>query len=266
MPTFLKLFKNKHAVLGMIHLRALPGTPFYDGDDQKIIDQALAELAIYNQANVDGVIIENMHDIPYLKENVGPEITSFMTKAALAIRAQTDLPCGLQILAGANKAALAVAKAANFQFIRAEGFVFAHVGDEGIIESNAGELLRYRKKINAEDIFVITDIKKKHSAHSITADVSIEETARAADFFASDGLIITGNATGHQASFEEVKQVRQSTNLPVIIGSGVNIENVNLYINNSDALIIGSSFKKDGFWKNKLDKKRVEAFMAHINK
>ncbi len=266
MSTFLQLFKTPNAILGMIHLRALPGTPFYDGDDQKIIDQVLEELYIYNKAGLDGVIIENMHDIPYLKENVGPEITAFMAKAALAVRANTDLPCGLQILAGANKEALAVAKSANFQFIRAEGFVFAHVGDEGIIESNAGALLRYRKKIAADDILVLTDIKKKHSAHTITSDVSIEETARAATFFASDGLIITGNSTGHQASLDEVKKVKQATHLPVLIGSGITIQNVNQYLGHSDALIIGSSFKKDGFWKNGLDGNRVKAFMKHIGR
>lgn len=248
----------------MIHLRALPGTPFYDGNDQKIIDQALAELQIYNDAGVDGIMIENMHDIPYLKEKVGPEITAFMTKVAVAIRENTDKPCGLQILAGANKEALAVAKVTGFQFIRAEGFVFAHVGDEGLIESNAGELLRYRKKIEADHILVLTDIKKKHSAHSITADVSIEETAKAASFFASDGLIITGNSTGHHASLDEVQRVRHSTNLPVLVGSGITIENVQTYINNCDAMIIGSWFKKEGYWKNEVDASRVNAFMKQI--
>ncbi len=264
MGNFLNLFNHQNAVLGMIHLRALPATPFYDGDDQKIIDQALRELEIYNRAGLDGIMIENMHDIPYLKETVGPEIIAFMTKAAVAIRANTDKPCGLQVLAGANKAALAVAKAAKFEFIRAEGFVFAHVGDEGIIESNAGELLRYRKKIDAENVFVLTDIKKKHSAHAITSDVSIEETAKAAEFFASDGLIITGNATGQQASSDEVGRVRRSTNLPVLIGSGITIDNAAQYFGISDAFIVGSWFKKDGYWKNALDKTRVEAFMKAV--
>ena len=53
-------------------------------------------------------------------------------------------------------------QAADLQFIRAEGFVFAHVADEGVIESDAGQLLRYRKSIDADDIMVFTDVKKKH--------------------------------------------------------------------------------------------------------
>ena len=48
------------------------------------------------------------------------------------------------------------------QYIRAEGFVFAHVADEGIIQSDAGSLLRYRKSIDADDVMIWTDIKKKH--------------------------------------------------------------------------------------------------------
>ena len=111
---------------------------------------------------------------------------------------------GAQILAGANKQALAAALASGIDFIRAEGYVFAHVADEGIIESNAGELLRYRKQIGADNILVFTDIKKKHSSHSITADVDLKETAKAAEFFISDGLIVTGSATGEEANQNDV--------------------------------------------------------------
>jgi predicted TIM-barrel enzyme len=56
---------------------------------------------------------------------------------------------------------LAAANSAGLDFIRTEGFVFAHVADEGLIESDAGELLRYRKQIDGENILIFTDIKKK---------------------------------------------------------------------------------------------------------
>ena len=47
-------------------------------------------------------------------------------------------------------------------FIRAEGFVYSHVADEGWIDSSAGELLRYRTRVGADTISILTDIKKKH--------------------------------------------------------------------------------------------------------
>ena len=104
-----------------------------------------------------------MHDLPYLNRKVGPEITAAMSVVANEVKREVkNLPCGIQILAGANKDALAVAKAAGLEFIRAEGFVFSHVADEGIMNSDAGELLRYRKEIGADDVLVFCDIKKKH--------------------------------------------------------------------------------------------------------
>ena len=104
-----------------------------------------------------------MHDIPYLNRHVGPEIVAAMSVVCNEVKREVqNLPCGVQILAGANTEALAVAKAAGLDFIRAEGFVFSHVADEGLMNSDAGEILRYRKQIGADDVLVFTDIKKKH--------------------------------------------------------------------------------------------------------
>ncbi|MBM4404404.1 MAG: BtpA family membrane complex biogenesis protein, partial [Candidatus Cloacimonetes bacterium] len=178
-------------VIGMLHVPALPGTPAHVLSIPEIISFVLREAEIYAQCDVDALLIENMHDVPYLKNQVGEEITAALTVVCLAVKQRYDLPCGVQILAAANRAALAVALAAGLQFIRAEGFVYAHIADEGYIESCAGDLLRYRKQIAASHIRIFTDIKKKHSAHTITADTSLAETIRTADFFRSDAIIIT---------------------------------------------------------------------------
>jgi len=169
-------------------------------------------------------------------------------------------------LAGANIEALGAAVSAGLDFIRAEGFVFAHVADEGIITSDAAEILRYRKQIGAEDILVLTDIKKKHSAHAITGDVSIVETAHAAEFFLSDGVIVTGVATGLEADLDELRRVKAAVDIPVLIGSGVTLNNVNAYLELADALIIGSHFKYDGQWENGVELERVKKFMEKVER
>ncbi|KAF3833205.1 hypothetical protein F7725_026870 [Dissostichus mawsoni] len=184
---FFNLFgRLKSVVIGMIHVKALP-------------EEACREAEIYREAGIDAVVIENMHDIPY-SFSVGPEVTACLTAVCSAVRnICPQLPLGVQILSSANQQALAVALASGLDFIRAEGFVFSHVADEGLLNACAGDLLRYRKQIGAEHVQIFTDIKKKHSSHALTSDVSIEETAHAAEFFLSDGLIITGAATGQQA-------------------------------------------------------------------
>jgi len=262
---YVKLFNIYKAVIGVIHVSALPGTPNYKGSVKQIIDLAKKEALLYKGNGIDAIAIENMHDVPYLKRKVGPEITSLMSVIGYEVKNLTNVPCGIQILAGANKEALAVAHSAGLDFVRAEGFVFAHVADEGIMESDAGELLRYRKQIGAENILIFTDIKKKHSSHSITADVDIIETANAAQFFLSDGLIITGSSTGKEADIEEVKKVKEEIDIPVIIGSGITKENIKKYFPISDAFIVGSSLKKKGLWMNEVDDKRVKDLLKKVN-
>jgi len=260
----INLFGIKKPVIGMIHIDALPGTPNYGGDVKSIINKAKKEAEIYKDSGIDILMIENMHDAPYLKRKVGPEITSLMGVIGYEIKKSFSLPCGIQILAGANKGAIAAANSAGLDFIRAEGFIYAHVADEGIMESDAGELLRYRKMIGAENVLNFTDIKKKHSSHSITSDVDIIETARTAEFFKSDGVVITGIATGKEADVEEVKQVKENINIPVMIGSGLTADNIENYYSFADGFIVGSYFKRDGFWKNEIDPKRVIKFMKKV--
>ena len=255
---------NSKLVIGMIHLDALPGTPKYSGKFNNTIEKAIAEAEIYKSAGLKGIMIENMHDVPYLNNSSGPEITSSMAIIGYEIKKRTGLIVGIQVLASANKEAIAIAHSANLDFIRAEGFVFAHVADEGITESNAGEILRYRKQIGADNVMVFTDIKKKHSSHTITSDVSIVETAKAAEFFLSDGLIITGSSTGEVANIAELINVKKKTKLPVIIGSGVSADNIHKYYNLADVFIVGSDFKKNGNWQNGVDKTRVVKFLEKL--
>jgi len=213
-----KILGADKAIIAMIHVGALPGTPAYAGSVQQIIDQAAGEAELYRRGGVDALAIENMHDTPYLRGDVGPEVTAAMAVVGREVKRAAGLPCGVQVLAGANETALAVAQAAGLDFVRAEGFIFAHVADEGLIESCAGALLRYRAKIGAHDIAVLTDIKKKHSAHAITGDVSIAETARAAEFFRSDAVVVTGVATGAAADPTELEAVRAAVSIPVVVG------------------------------------------------
>ncbi|KAF7198908.1 uncharacterized protein F13E9.13, mitochondrial [Nothobranchius furzeri] len=261
---FSSLFgRLKSNVIGMIHIKALPGSPLGCLRISQITEEACREAAVYLDAGVDGLIVENMHDVPY-SFSVGPEVSTCMTVVCSAVRSICPrMPLGVQILSSANQQAMAVALASGLDFIRAEGFVFSHVADEGLLNACAGDLLRYRKQIGAENVQVFTDIKKKHSSHALTSDVTIKETARAAEFFLSDGLILTGSATGQQPDPQELTEVSHSVGIPVLIGSGVTYDNVESYLDAS-GMIIGSHFKQGGHWANALDPERVGKFMGKI--
>lgn len=256
------LFNVPRALIGMLHLGALPGSPECRSSGGKELDEvigrAIDEAKVYRDAGFHVLAIENMHDRPYLKGAVGPEIVAAMSAVGREVRKAVPLPLGVQVLAGANREALAVALACGASFVRVEGFVFAHVADEGIIESDAGVLLRYREQIGAGHIKIFADIKKKHSAHAITVDVSLADTAHAAEFALADGVIVTGTSTGRQTEPDEVKAVAAAVGLPVFVGSGVTPENIAKYPQ-ADGFIIGSSVKRDGHWANPIDRERVQA-------
>lgn len=258
------LFGRPRAVLGMIHLDPLPGTPFYKADSvNQIIDKAAGEAEILQRTGFDGAIIENMHDRPYIQPPHGPETVAVMTRAALAVRAAAPkLKLGVQVLSCGTKEALAIALACGGSFIRAENFVFAHVADEGLLPTaDAGPLLRYRRSIGADHIAVLCDIKKKHAAHALTADVSIAQTADAAELFGADGVIVTGAATGKPTSLEELSAVRATTELPVLVGSGANPSMLPALFLHCDAVIVGSWIKRDGVWNSPVDAGRCGEFI-----
>lgn len=258
------MLKVLKSIIGMVHVGALPGTPKNREDVESIISKAVFEAKTLEKHGVDAIMIENMHDRPYCNKRVGPEIVSAMTAVACAIRKEVAVPLGVQILAGANKEALSVALVAGFDFIRAEGFVFGHLADEGWIESDAAELLRYRKQIGAEHVKVFVDVKKKHSSHAVTNDVSIEETAKAAEFFLADGLIVTGSSTGQKASIEDVKGVKGAVGIPVLIGSGICETNIHEYWELADGFIVGSALKYNSNWENDVDPDRVKSFVKRV--
>ncbi|KAK2148275.1 hypothetical protein LSH36_506g02024 [Paralvinella palmiformis] len=283
MPNFVQIFgRLKSVVIGMIHLKALPGiaintvcivvsalerqsSPGCTKPIKEIISTACYEADMYQSADVDGILIENMFDIPWQRpEQIGPETVASITAACTAIKKTIrSLPIGVHVLAGGNKEALAIAKAAGLQFIRAEGYVFSHVGDEGLHHSCAAELTRYRCHIGAEDVHIFTDIKKKHCAHAITSDVSIGDTAKAAELFLSDGVVVTGTATGVASDTADLQEVQQAVSIPVLVGSGVTETNLSDYMS-AEAMIVGTHFKMAGDIRNTVDKNRVKQFMAKV--
>ncbi|MEM1166602.1 MAG: BtpA/SgcQ family protein [Planctomycetota bacterium] len=254
-----EIFGTTKALVGMVHVAALPGTARASAPLADVQAKAITEAKMLADAGFDSVILENMHDVPYLMREVGPEIVASMTAIAEKVVSAVSIPVGVQILAGANIAAMAVAHASGARFIRAEGFVYSTVADEGMFtKADAGPLLRYRRQIGADDISVIVDIKKKHSSHALTSDVNIAETARGAEFNGADAVIVTGTSTGRPVSIQDIREVQTATTLPVCIGSGTTPENIREMFQFADAAIVGSWYKGEGTWSADPDPERVK--------
>jgi len=248
-------------LIACLHLLPLPGSPRWAGKTSAVVDRALREADLFLEAGVDGLIIENTHDIPYPRRAAEAATVAGMTVVADRVRRLTERPLGVQVLAGANLAALDIAVACDLDFIRVEGFAYAHVADEGLIEADAAELMRRRAFLQAERIEVWADVKKKHSSHALTADLNLRDMAEGALYFMADGVVVTGGMTGRPASIEELDSI---ADLPVrrVVGSGITVDNARDYARRADILIVGSSLKSDGDWRGDVERPRVESLVS----
>lgn len=261
------LFARQKPLIGMVHAWALPGTPRYESGIEAIAQQAASEAQMLENAGFDALIVENMHDAPYVWGDLGPEITAAMTRIALEVRTAVKLPLGVQILSGGHNEALAAASCGAGDFVRCENFVFSHVADEGLIsKAVAGEMLRYRKQIDAERVAIFADIKKKHASHALTADISVGEAAKAAAFFGADALIVSGKSTADPAEVSEVLEAKEASGLPVLVGSGLTPDNAGDMFEVADAVIVGSWYKQDGDWRRPLDPVRVRKLVDAVDR
>jgi membrane complex biogenesis BtpA family protein len=245
----------------MIAVLPLPGSPLYDGDDQRVIDQALSDLDIYKKAGVDSILLENDHDLPYIQPPLDEKAIALMTEICKEARKQFSGPIGIQMLEAANITSLEIAAEADLDYIRVEAFVFAHVGGSGIINGSAGKILRRRKDLKAEHIKVFADVKKKHGSHSLTIDLDITDEIMQAEFFLADGVIVTSQFTGLHPDKNDLIKAKNATKLPVVIGSGMNVNNISDYLPLADGFIVGSYFRKDGKFLENLEPERLLRFM-----
>ena len=249
------------ALVGMVHLLPLPGSPRWGGDMTAVLDAARRDAEALVTGGCDFLLVENMGDVPYLRGTVAPETVAAMARATAAV-VDLGVPTGVQVLAAANREALGVAVAAGAQFIRAEGFAYAHVADEGWIDAAAGPLLRARRALGAE-IEVWADIQKKHSAHAVTADLSLADWAHGAVFCGAHAVVVTGTATGRPTASSDV-EAAATAGCPVVVGSGVDPHNVGAVAHAASAVIVGSWLKVDGDWRNPVDVDRVRRLRAAL--
>lgn len=268
-PNYIKeIFHQKRAVIGMVHLRPLPGAPHYKGGNlEEVYDWAIRDANALEEGGVDGLIIENAWDIPFSKpENIGFETVAAMTSVANKLKTQTNLPIGINCLANGAIQALAVAKAADLPFVRVNQWVNAYIANEGFVEGASAKAARYRSQIKGEDIKMFIDVHVKHGSHSIIADRSLADQTHDNVFFDADVLIATGTRTGNETQVSEIEGIKNHTDLPVIVGSGMTAENAAKILSVADGCIVGSFLKEEGKWWNPVSKEAVRNFMSEVEK
>ncbi|TAM66966.1 MAG: BtpA/SgcQ family protein [Microbacteriaceae bacterium] len=266
----LRLFGHDHALIGMLHLLPLPGAPRFDPHVgmSAVLERAEREAGQLLDAGFDGFIVENGWDIPFVKPaDVGHETSAALATVVTNLRnVYPSVPIGVNCLANAVDTSIAVACAAGGNFVRANQWANAYIANEGFIEGRAGMVARYRHSIGADDITVWADVHVKLGSHAITADRSLTEQARDAAWFDANALIVTGRRLGDPPLREELHEIKDATNLPVVVGSGVTVSNLAEIFEFADAAIVGSSIKQHGVWHGDMDEGVLKAMVHERNR
>lgn len=239
---------GKKFVIGMVHCLPLPGSPGFRGSMAEIIKRAVADAKALEKAGVDALMIENMGDEPF---GITLETSQVAALAAVSavVAQKVGLPLGIDAAMNDYQAAISIAKAVSGSFVRIPVFVDTVEYYGGIVKPVAREAIMLRRHLQAEEIKIFADIQVKHT-HLLLPHVLIEDSAKVAESCGADAIIVTGTHTGGETPLEMIKRVRAVTKLPLIVGSGVNVSNVQEQLSIADGAIVGSSLKEGGHWQN----------------
>jgi membrane complex biogenesis BtpA family protein len=261
--TLADLFATERPVIGMVHLWPLPGAPGYAGYGMgTILDHARRDAQALLEGGVDGLIVENMWDLPYyVGTDVPLEAVTAQAVAARAIVEMADVPVGINVVHNGGLVELAIAVSAGAAFMRVCILTGARLWDTGDLDQGCGaDLLRKRKELGAEEIKLFADVDKKHSGPfpGLDLETHIEWT----EFYRADALIVSGRMTGDAPSLDKVRQAKEFATRPILMGSGTSAENIADFFQYADGAIVGSSLKVDGIAENPVDVERVRRYMA----
>jgi membrane complex biogenesis BtpA family protein len=235
------------ALFGMVHLGPLPGAPSFTSLDE-VLELAMYDARASVAGGCDGLVIENFGDRPFTRARVEAETVAAMTRVVTEIAREVRVPFGINVLRNDALSALAIAAATGAAFIRVNIHTGAAVTDQGIIEGDAYATLRKRTAI-APDVLIFADYRVKHATPM--GEVSARDLRLRG---LADAIIITGRETGAVADPDQIRELRENVDAPLLVGSGLSAENASQFAD-ADGAIVGTSIKTDG----RVDRARVEA-------
>jgi uncharacterized protein len=262
---FEEIFHTSKPIIGMVHLPPLPLSPKWAGEGyESILRFALQDARALERGGADGIILENQNDLPFLPKEVQPVTAAYMAALGSDLRRQVNLPLGINVLFNDWQAEMAVAAAAGASFIRVEVLVDPSWSDLGYLEACAPGLLRLRQTLRS-DVKIFADVQGKYTVPCSPRPLT-DSAQDAQDRGLADAVIITGSGTGHPASLEDIRHVKKSLHIPILVGSGVTPQNLAELLGAADGAIVGSFFKRNGELENPVDADRVLQIMEIARK
>lgn len=260
-----QIFKTDCPAIGVVHLLPLPTSPRWGGDLKVVIDRAEQEATALASGGVDGILVENFFDAPFAKDRVDPVVVSAMTLIIQRLMQLVSLPIGVNVLRNDARSALAIASCVKAPFIRVNVLTGVMATDQGLIEGQAYDLLRYRRELGS-DVKLLADVLVKHARPlgSPTLTTAVQDTIERG---LADAVILSGWSTGSPPNLEDLElAAAAAAGTPVFIGSGANWENIASLMQAADGVIVSSSLKRHGRREQPIDPIRVSQFVEAMQR
>lgn len=259
------LFGVAKPVIGMCHLRALPGDPHYDAATgmDAVVEHARSELKGLQEGGVDAVMISNEFSLPYLTRTE-PITAISMARVIGDLRPEIQVPFGVNVLwDGTASIDLAVATGASF--VR-EIFTGVYASDFGLWNTNVGELARHRRAVGADHVRLLFNIVPESAVY--LADRDLVQITRSTVFNARpDAICVSGLIAGSATDTDKLRTVKEAGgDTPVFVNTGVTADNVAEQLSVADGAIVGTFFKRDGEFTADVDPARVEQLMWEVRR
>jgi membrane complex biogenesis BtpA family protein len=245
-------------VLSMIQPDPLPGSYRHDSMTiNQIVDRALRETEMVAVNGFDGIIVQNMNDMP-VKQAAPPEAIAYMTRISMEIRSRfPELIMGI-LVNWDGVAALSVADAVGADFARVEHlFTGVEVTSAGLLEGQCVEIARLRK-LTHSIVPVYADVYEVHGVPLGEKDIADAAWECVNEAFA-DGLFMAGRTP--EQSIEMVSAARKRVpDVPILLGGGATGDNVRELMRYYDGVSV-ATWVKNGDMKNPIDTERAKIFL-----
>lgn len=258
-----KTFGTPTPIIGLLHLQALPGDPFFGSGNSihTVIESAQRDLEALQGGGVDGILITNEFSLPYQK-HVSPVTLASMGTVIGALLTDLETPFGAEAIYDGD-ATIELCAATGAAFTRCM-FTGAWAGDLGIIDRDVSHTLRLKSSLRLDDLklfYFVTSEGEVYLNHRSTAEIAESMIFNVRP----DALVVGGSVPGQSpgaSAVAEVKRVSHST--PVVCGTGCNTHNVREILRAGDGAFVGTTFKRDGKFDNPISPERVSTFMAYV--
>ena len=256
-----RTFPVARPVIGMLHLKPLPGDPHYDAGTglASVLEHARRDLSALQDGGVDAVLISNEFSLPYLTRTE-PITTITMARIIGELMPEIEKPFGVNVLWD-GKASIDLAAATGARFVR-EIFSGVYASDFGLWDTNVGETARHRVRAGATGVGLLFNIVPE--AASYLGDRQLADIARSTVFNARpDALCVSGLTAGVPTDTCALRIVKQAVpDTPVLVNTGVCDTNIAKQFAYADGAVVGTFFKKDGIFDNPVDPERVRRLVA----